>query len=162
MNNKRVYCLFLIVIVVMIFGARKGSEMPTNVVINPISKPRLKPRKTRKPRKPKSNKKRSLNKPKSSKKRKLNLSATRRHSWQSLNKRRHRKKRSKNSERFKSKPRKRFKPKKRLSKRRLELRNRPNSMLRSKLVWRNKKRRPKLRSLLLKSQRRRLMRSSKQ
>jgi len=116
----------------------------------------------RKPIKPKLNKKRSLNKPKSSKKRKLNLSATRRHSWQSLNKRRHKKKRSKNSERFKSKLRKRFKPKKRLSKRRLELRNRPNSMLRSKLVWRNKKSRPKLRSLLLKSQRRRLMRSSKQ
>ena len=53
MKNKRIYCLFLIVIVVMIFGARKGSEMPNNVIIKPISKPRLKPRKTRKPRKPK-------------------------------------------------------------------------------------------------------------
>ena len=54
MNNKRIYCLFLIVIVVMIFGARKGSEIPNNVVINskPKRKPRLKPRKPRKPRNP--------------------------------------------------------------------------------------------------------------
>jgi len=36
----------------MIFGARNESAMPNNVVIKPISKPRLKPRKSRKPRKP--------------------------------------------------------------------------------------------------------------
>ena len=52
MKNKGIYCLFLIVILVMIFGARKRSEMPNNVVINPISKPRPRKPRTRKPRKP--------------------------------------------------------------------------------------------------------------
>ena len=32
MKNKGVYCLFLIVILVMIFGARKNRPMPNNVV----------------------------------------------------------------------------------------------------------------------------------